>query len=301
MPSRLAVLGIVLFWIGSMCWLVARELAPSWRVGEPPTIVFDLADEIGANTIVWSIHHHRVNQKSKIIGFGNTRVKRLANQWFELTSELKFSEKLPENRDEKLPDTEEDKEEKTLFKALQFKKMLTTYWVNKEGQLQGMEIQANFLDLDLKVRGEVRDDLLTPTFLFNDQPIDLIGLKPIRLDRHGRLLNPMHLVNKVAGLYPGQTWSIPLLDPSEAIAESSPFRALIQSSAPRLKSLLAEVTLAELSYQGAPVPCFRIDYAPPGEKTVATTWVRRRDGLVLQQEAELLMQKIHLRRETRQN
>jgi hypothetical protein len=274
MPSRLVSLLIILFWLGSTCWLVMREIAPGWRTGEPPTIVFDLTDEVGANTTDWSAHHG-----DKAIGFGFNRIRRLPNRRFELHSEFKF-------------------QDFALFGLVQLKKLGTTLHVTDDARLLSMQIQVNTPDHELKIQGTVNDSELSYNFLLDEQEIKLLALKPIHLDPKARVLNPMHLVNKIAGLYPGQRWSIPLIDPSEAIGEAA-LKPLLQAG-PRTSLLIAEVKLEELSWQDEDVPCYRIDYAPPGEKHVATTWVRRSDGLVLQQDAQLLGQSLKLRREPRQ-
>ena len=62
--------------------------------------------------------------------------------------------------------------------------------------------------------------------------------------------------------------------------------------------LEAEVIVDALPWHGqdAPVTCYRIDYHEPGKKVTARTWVRRRDGLVLQQEAEHQGRRIILQR-----
>lgn len=280
MPSRLVVLAIMLFWVGAMCWLVMREIAPSWRAGEPPAIVFEVADEISANTIDWSVH-----DESGEIGSGQSRVKALPGRTYELFSEFKF-------------------QKKDLLGVL--RKIGTTYHVTDDGRLLDLDMLAHAIApfggaYELQAIGKVEGSQLSFEVFLDKQKLS-VPLKPIRLDGHRQLLNPMHLVNKVAGLYPGRTWSIPLLDPSEAINVA--VLDALASSGNRRKKLIAEVVAAELPWPktaGEMVPCFRIDYAPPGEKIVASTWVRQRDGLVLQQEAQLLAHTIKLRREPGRN
>ena len=87
----------------------------------------------------------------------------------------------------------------------------------------------------------------------------------------------MHLLDKIPGLRAGRSWKVPLLDPLGAMV---PGRKMTTSI------LIAEVAEDDLEWQGQVVRCFRIDYREPGKKAAAHTWVRRGDGLVLQQEAK---------------
>jgi hypothetical protein len=52
-----------------------------------------------------------------------------------------------------------------------------------------------------------------------------------------------------------------------------------------MQSLIAEVKTGDLTWDKKKIACFVIEYAEPGKEPVARTWVRRSDGLVLQQEA----------------
>jgi hypothetical protein len=82
----------------------------------------------------------------------------------------------------------------------------------------------------------------------------------------------MHLLSRVPGLLAEQCWRLPLLDPG--LAGMS------------LTELEARVRLELLDWENHPVPCYKIEYRTPGEQEVrASTWVRQRDGLVLQQDA----------------
>jgi hypothetical protein len=94
----------------------------------------------------------------------------------------------------------------------------------------------------------------------------------------------MLLINKVNGLHAGQRWTVPLLNPVNFQHLSVPF-------------LEAEVAAATLTWEGEEVPCYRIDYREPDQRPMARTWVRRRDGRVLEQDIEHLGNQISVVRD----
>src|SRR5262245_29149236 len=53
MPSRRAILGIVVLWLGATGWLIYREV---WeQAGQPPPFTIDLAAEVGAQEASWDV------------------------------------------------------------------------------------------------------------------------------------------------------------------------------------------------------------------------------------------------------
>jgi hypothetical protein len=257
MPSRLVVFAIVVFWLVSTGWLVVREVVPRFRTGEPPAFFTDVTDEVGGTTIMWNILH-----KGKNVGGGDSSVERRSDRTFVLSSNLRF-----DNFD-------------ILFVKL--KRISGHYRVDKHGNLKELSTEVR-LDLPggeirSQVKGVVKGGILVPRIFIHGEETDL-GLfqpQPVNVAAHGNVLNSMHLLNKIPGLRVGQSWEVPLLDPLGGILPGR------KTTAP---TLLAEVHAAELVWQKEPVACFRIDYAELGKKATAHTWVRRSDGLVLQQEA----------------
>jgi hypothetical protein len=95
------------------------------------------------------------------------------------------------------------------------------------------------------------------------------------------------------GLRAGQQWVQPVVDPLMMSVSSL-------LAPPPLRQLDADVDSSTLFWNGAEVLCWRIDYRERPDKIVARTWVRREDGLVLQQEAshagrELILQRLVMR------
>jgi hypothetical protein len=110
-----------------------------------------------------------------------------------------------------------------------------------------------------------------------DKPLDLA---PVAVSAHGSVLLPLHPVNRIQGLRPGQHWRQPVVDP---LADSL---ALFKSLAPAGEARFLDATVRPrgqiLSRQGRPTPCLVIDYR--GEEMEARTWVEEDSGLVLRQE-----------------
>jgi hypothetical protein len=277
MPSRFVVLGIVLFWVASMSWLTVREVLPRFQSGDPPPFVIDLTDEVSASAINWAVLH-----KNKRVGSGFSTVSRAEDNAYNLKSEFKF-----------------DKFE--LFNTLPIRKLSSRYQITPEGNLLEVEAKVyvgeigidllNLLPDSVEFKGKVREGFFHPQVVihFGSKPKALDFLEPVRVSGHGSIMNPMHLLNRVAGLHAGQRWVIPLLDPVGPVAPGA------QVTIPKLE---AEVHADTLTWAETEVPCFRIDYREPGGDLKARTWVRRRDGLVLQQQANHEPLELLLIRET---
>lgn len=263
MPPRLFVALILVFWASTTSWLFYREIWPRLRAGEAPPFSIDLTDEVGANVISW-----KVQQKGTHIGDGISWVKRLPDRTFELNSELKFL-----------------RFDLFLFRV---RKVAWAYRVTPEGKLVGLtgkvrfrargdEDPRLFQDEEISVKAPVKEGQLEPTLYLNERPI--YEAEPFQLSHTGSVLNPMGMVNKIEGLKDGQSWTVPLLD---AMPVGLPGKDLL------VPQVYAHVSTDFLHWPiDQPVVCFRIDYSKPGEGNIATTWVRRRDNVVLKQEARL--------------
>ncbi|MCI0637608.1 MAG: hypothetical protein L0Y72_01870 [Gemmataceae bacterium] len=261
MPSRLVVLLIVLFWLATASWLVVREMVPRWLAGNAPRIALDATDEIGGNVVRWLVF-----KKDDLVGDGISRVKRLPDRTFELKSEFKF---------QKLD----------LLNIVTIKKIVSRYRVTKEHGLVEVgaliwinekvgKAVAGFPDVEIEVNGVVEDGMLATKLFVLGEEQRLLPIQPVKAP--GNVLNPMHLLNKIPGLREGQSWLIPLFDP---------LSAGLPGHGMTISQLEAAVSAVKLKWGGTDVACYRIDYREPGKKVTASTWVRSRDGLVLQQAA----------------
>jgi hypothetical protein len=275
MPSRFVTLAIVAFWLATTGWLIYREmLPPLLQTNEPPPFTIDLADEVSANAISW-----RVLQKDEEIGTIRTAVRRLPNRLFALEGTFK-----PQN---------------LLFPGLEIKKIRSVYVVTRDGDLRALEVKANVVlgifPMDVSVDGKVEDGIFAPAIRIEGLAMKdprLPKLDPVEVAGHGSVLNPLHPLNRLGGLRDGQRWLQPVIDPLLVVIYSaSPLNLQ-----PPVRRLTAEVEPGVLVWHGEEVPCWKIGYREAGQKESARTWVRRSDGLVLQQEAnqggmELVLQR----------
>jgi hypothetical protein len=275
MPHRLISLAVIACWLATSGWLFYREIWPELRPNEAPPFTIDLADEaaIQGARIRWHVLRADQDGEHKI-GRARTWVDyRAADDTFELHSEL---------------------ERLQLTKALKVPRMSSMYRVNRDGFLLEMKadvtatVSVFFVSTDIKtkVAGEVRDRLFWPrcqieTALWGKQDV---AIKPVEVSSHGTVLNPLHPVNRISGLRPGQRWRMPLVDPlADALAARLSQEIPAANIGPR--SLEAQVLpdLQSMTWYNDEVPCLVIQYR--GDDMSARTWVRQKDGLVLRQEA----------------
>ncbi len=259
MPSRFSILLIVAFWLASTTWLALREIVPLFRTGEPPAFFTDITDEVRGTTITWKIF-----RKGQNIGWGESQVEPRPDRSFTLSSTLRF------NVNE--------------FKILvaDVTKIAGRYRVDKDGNLKSLATEVRITLAGRPLRGEIEGTVvggqLVPKVKIDGVETDLGPLKPqpVNVGAHGNVLNTMHLINKIPGLYQGRSWRVPLIDP---------LGALLPGQKSTISVLIALVHEDTLTWQDHEVPCYRIDYAEPGKQPLAHTWVRRGDGLVLEQQA----------------
>jgi hypothetical protein len=96
------------------------------------------------------------------------------------------------------------------------------------------------------------------------------------------VLNPLHPVNRVVGLRPGQSWRQAVLDPTAMV-----LAGLLPGWPPPEPAWWTATVRPRpqpLDWAGEEVACLVIDYHS-SEGDEAACWVRHTDGLVLRQEA----------------
>jgi len=188
--------------------------------------------------------------------------------------------------------------------------LASTYRVTRSGELREMFIEGVLalegarmaVSAGLNLSGKVEQGHFVPSgeveFAGSKQ---VLPLEPVAISTRGSILNPLHPVNRIAGLRPGQHWRVPLVDPLadslEAMVQKNPALQFLAQRSPRAKILQAEV-LGEpmtLHWEQRDVPCLVIEYRQ--DDFLARTWVRQSDGLVLRQEASIWGEKVVLERE----
>jgi hypothetical protein len=268
MPPRLIIVAVVLSWVAANGWLIRQHTLTYWRPGEPPPCHIDLTEEISSSLVAWEIL-----QKDRHVGSATSAVERQRDRTYRLSTQLRFEEM-------KLP-------------LMQIKRISTMYHINGDGALLGLS--ARFLlqtalaknafeQFELAIGGEVEQGEITPRLWLNQERVPLGEFKvPVT---GASVVNPMQLLNRVPGLSEGRHWRMTLFDPIAALSKALPeykemFAAAESMSVPELHAVVVGDTLR---WDNEDVPCYKIEYRKPGDpEPVATTWVRRRDGLVLQQ------------------
>jgi hypothetical protein len=287
MPSRFLSLGIVVFWLAMTAVLLYREAWPLLQPDMPPPFTIDLVDEAQqkmADTR-WSVFlKGTIPDASGTIA--RTKVDYLPkSDTFVLNLNLRCVN--PTHNGLSLG-------------SLTLRNMTSNYRVNRKGQLLGMEAEFLF-DVEvarLKIKnvnafltGDVEDDQFRSRYRFrvpgllNDYASDL---KPVKVSYHGSILMPMHPVNRIKGLRPGQHWRMPILNPlADALSGTMSANGLLGSES-EIRYLNAHVrpNIEMLPGQKEPVPCHVIEYED--EELQPLTWVQEGSGLVLQQEATLM-------------
>jgi hypothetical protein len=300
MPPRHLSLILCLFWLAMAVWLCQRDLRPRLRADEPAPFVVTLVDEPRINLIPrvgvethWALYRNSKEGKREADA-ARTRIDFTAgDDALEFHGEFKLSEPA------KNP----------------LVRITSRCRVDWDGNLLG--ISALVETRELGPRGDMEDALVFAA------PVERECLLPrwylpsvarlgasVPLSLRGSMLVLTHPMNRLPGLRVGQRWHLPqidLLPPLESAvpaAEASfwgffavpevmgPFldasllfgRTLEFTPRTAIDTVEAHVGTDVLSWRSrGEVPCFVIDYHGD-DRTRARTWVRQRDGLVLQQE-----------------
>lgn len=262
MPPRWCTLLIVVFWLATTSWMFYREAWPRLQGGEPPPYTIDLTDEVSIQHVPWKVLH-----KGEMVGTGRSLVRRQADRTYQLETVFKF---------DKLQ----------ILKLFDLRKMVTLYRVTEAGELrelaakvvlsEALSAKNKPVEMTLEVSGLVEQGKFRPHVRVQGLDQDVPNLDPVDVSGQGNVLNPMHLLNRLSGLRVGQRWRIPLVDP---------LSSLVPGQNLSLPFLEADVKAGTLLWNQEDVPCFKIEYREIGKKVTASTWVRQRDGMVLQQEA----------------
>lgn len=287
MPRPLACLAIVAFWLATSAWLVCREVLPHLLAGEPPAYTIDLTETVSANPVNWRILCSDPRHEGgalQLIGRLETQVERLPDRTFQLRAVARLRRL--------------DKDEGFVFlKQIEIRKVAEAFRVTEEGKLRGLSVQVDWrlfdsggkrgaLEGSIDFSGDVAEGYLTSGFAvvaagreWHRQTLDRV-----KVSEQGSVMNPLHPVNRLPGLRTGQRWEVPLMDPLSLLGES-PVRGIVEQIH-AVRSLHAEVVAGTLDWNDAEVRCHVIEYRESGKtEPTARTWVRRRDGLVLRQQA----------------
>jgi hypothetical protein len=295
MPPRFVIVLVVLFWLGTSAWFFQREVWPSLRSGDPPPFVIDLVDEAHQHQISWEVF-----QGDRQVGKANTHITYdQDDDSFRLEGQFKLT---------------------GMAGGLVRVEVKSMYRVTREGDLR--EVNAH-VDLSspaspFTIAGEfggpVQDDTFRPeaTIVLPGET-QKIDFDPLHLTGRGSVLNPLQPVNRLTGLRAGRTWQIPLFNPLQVLSSArlegknskDPTMATVLTvmallkdtrGAGQFRRLTATVLdgTQSLSWGDNEETCVVIEYRD--EDRSAHTWVRQKDGTVLQQEVNLGGDRLVLKR-----
>lgn len=275
MPSRITTFAILAFWLLTTGWFVRREILPAWGASDAPPYAIELADEAmrQAVPVTWT-----VSRNGEFLTTATTRAEYVEiDDTFVLSCDVRGFPLLDRGA---LPVTIE--------------RLRNTNRISRAGELLGMQTEIALLAagsrIELNIAAEVRDGKAWPQCTVRSPwgtlspPLEAVPVAT------ASVLNPLHPVQRVRGLHPGQRWVTPLVDPladALRVALDRWIRDTIGGRVPWAagpRQLIAEVTGPRtLEWNGQDQACYVIEYR--GDDYQAASWVRVRDGLVLRQEA----------------
>jgi len=289
MPPRWLSIPIIIFWLGTTGWLLYQDVWPLLLPGQAPPYTIDLEDEVQTNQahVRWTVSYNELPYLR-----AETWVRpEPSDDTFTLVAEIT-----------PLAGAKEGEAAADPFGGvIQISKVTSEYRVARNGDLIGVSFEfdgaASFHGVVIpgkgSLTGTVRDGALfahlhAESPLLAGKPIDA-DLDPVPVSRHGSVLSPLHPVNRIEGLRPGQTWQLPLVDPL-----NTAFGALLQKYlgelAPGASDREIIVTARVLpqkqilTWDNQPVECLVIEYE--ADDVSAKTWVEANSGRVLCQESE---------------
>jgi hypothetical protein len=262
MPSRTLTAAVVLFWLMMMAWLVRRDVWPRLVAHDPPRFTRGLAD--GKKTrndfTRWTVRHSSGSEDAEPLDYVF-----LTNIRYDPETDLYRFACFMKPRSQARPDL-------ALF---HLKKLETTYLVDTDNRMAGLEAKVEFLPglLNLqggqtgKCVGAVTDDYFVLAWEKSNARVQQDGELAVQVSRTGTVHLPLHPLETMKGLHPGQTWRVRMLDPLEC--------ASAPESEPSLVWLNAEVRgrPEPLEFRGQTRECLVIDYRSDDESRTGSTWV----------------------------
>jgi len=279
MPSRWLCLVIVVFWLVANGWLFYQDLLPGLLPGQPPPFTIDLVEESQTRrpSIDWSILHG-----DRPVLRARTRVQHEQDNpgVFTLTATYTPIPGAPE-----VP-----------IHGILLQRMTSSYRINTTGDLLSIEVSIRGtprlaaalrlvgVEFEADISGVVEGGAFAPRLLLQitGSPPRTLTLPEVPVASGASILLPLHPVNRLRGLQPGQGWNMTVFDP---LGDSL---NILQGAGKQHRLLRAKVRdePESLRWRGREVPCLIVDYKG-GDGFQGSTWVGQERGLVLRQEAIL--------------
>jgi hypothetical protein len=299
MPSRPIIVAIVVFWLATAGWLFYRDYWPSLQPGEPPPYTIDLVDEARRVPIHWIVYRDEGKGEAKVASSNTSVEYHPEDDTFELANDLVFAKPFE------------------AIKELDRIRIESSYRVTREGELRYVQGSLKLFTekfqtaIEAEIKGPVEKGWFIPEGkIVYPGGTQTLVIDPVPVAGRGSILNPQHPLNRILGLRLRQHWRVPLLDPvalalSRARADDKAdlvTQLVVAKVASTYKERAQPRTIEAqvlpqpemLNWFGRPEVCLVIEYH--GGDTDARTWVRESDGLVLQQEATVLGDRMVLKR-----
>lgn len=301
MPPRWLSVLIVVSWLAAMGWLLGHDLLPLWRADEPPAFYIDLVEEVqNPNRLktAWNVQRQKEGEKEPRDIFR-------ALSWVDYQPESDTFTLHAQLESKKANPRPEEALTLSLPKLhFTVQSISSEYRVTRTGQLRELRSRLGLSfrmtqpredkglgllkdtpkeDADFVLWGEVRGEQFfahcQASAELAEKPIEF-NLPPAPVSHNASVLMPLHPVNRIHGLRPGQSWRQPLVDP-------------IRDA---LSSLLGPGGIHSINARVLPQPqvlrpdddrevvCLVIEYEDEGE-FVGRTWVEQDSERVEQQEA----------------
>ncbi len=291
MPPRWLCVVIVLGWLGTTGPLLWKEVRPLFLARQPPPYFVDLLDEAQGerHPITWKVYIGAKEPSDRVLGH-------TARSWVKYHPQddtISFHTELTTSSVSKAAPLR--------FGPITLRKMASVERVDKEElRLRSFEFDLEF-DIEILVKiakatakgtGTVADGFLTGEFTMQVPGLSTFEPFPIpqtKLPNNGAIMLPLHLVNRIRGLRPGQTWDQPMLDPVASLlnAASGTNKAEIQYVEARVLPETQELP-------GNPrIVCHVIAY---DSETRPRVYVQVGTDLVVRQESEYQGQRIVIQR-----
>jgi hypothetical protein len=324
MPPRWFCLVIVVSWLAMTSWLLWHDLLPHLLPGHPPGYSVELVEEArttrpDSNWFVYKDGKKVANAKTHIqylkSDVGSDSQERPADvippeppeppqrAFFAMIAEIKPQIiAAASNQDEPMGPFDAN--------GVQIRKLESRYYIDLAGNLVGLWAGVNgetdpssalgqiFGRVILTLEGEMESGRMSPRLsaeLHPPEPVPLLGKRSIDFAlpniRNGEfMLMPLHPVNRHRGLYPGQSWQLRLIEPLTLAHQAV---AGLHGLAGDFPVLHARVRTKEetIYHKGHPIACLVIDQE--GDDVKLATWVARKTGLVMQQDAYLDSKRVH--------
>jgi hypothetical protein len=302
MPSRWLRWPIIVFWLTTTSWLFWRDLWPNWRPGEPPPFSIDPVEEVQKGDPVpthWTVRRYSTG-KSNVFRASTWGEYHGDDDTYSLHARLDAAKSF------------DNKSDFNVAKYFKVEALTSEYRVTRAGCLHSLEATvkttlhlagdksalSTFLgpllpkstaptgSVLMRVWGEVHDGQF---FAHCSASSDVLA-KPLQFDLPptyvsytGSVLLPLHPVNHIRGLRPGQSWRQPLVDPlRDAFAGLPGFSGGVRSLNARVLPQPEKLKIGDTE-----IDCLVVEYSDDENQSVARTLVEQNSERVQQQEANL--------------